>query len=88
MEKTIYKNEAHILSELLYSLRLKAGLKQSELANKISVPQSFISKIENGQRRIDIIELYRICKIYGITLVEFIRQFEERLNATKSKLSK
>ena len=88
MKKSIYKNENNILIDLLYSLRLKARLKQSELAQRIGVPQSFISKIENGQRRIDIIELNKICKIFGITLTEFIQQFEERINAAKSKLPK
>lgn len=80
--------EAEVLSSMLYSLRLKAGLKQVELARMLNVPQSFVSKIENGQRRVDLIELSEICRIFGLGLTEFIQQFEENLNAAKSQICK
>lgn len=88
MAKSIYDINHQILCDLLYRLRLNSGLKQSDLANKLNVPQSYISKIENCQRRVDIIELKNICKVYDLTLIEFIQKYEEELNGAKSKLQK
>lgn len=66
--------------EQLYRLRLSSGLRQSDLAHKLVVPQSFISKIESGERRIDLIELREICIALDSNLQEFINEFEKALN--------
>lgn len=68
---------------LLKQIRQKSGIRQVELARQLGVPQSFISKYESGDRRLDILELRRICQIIGIPLGDFIRQLEEKLDETK-----
>ncbi len=88
MAKSIYDINHKIFYDLLYRLRLNSGLKQSELASQLGVPQSYISKIENGQRRVDIIELKNICKVFDLTLIDFIKKYEEELNGAKPKISK
>lgn len=80
VKKTLNKKEYKILLEQLYRLRLSSGLRQSDLADKIKTPQSFISKIESGERKIDLIELREICIALGSNLKEFINEFEKALD--------
>jgi transcriptional regulator with XRE-family HTH domain len=68
------------LLQQLYQLRISQGLKQQDIALKLKVPQSFISKIESGERRLDLIELRMICKCLNTDLVEFVIQLEKKLN--------
>lgn len=64
------------LQALLRELRLEAGLRQVELAERLCRPQSFVSKYESGQRRLDLVELGQLCQAVGISLAEFVRRFE------------
>lgn len=83
MKKSLNTKEHKTFLELLYQLRVSSGMKQSDLANLLNAPQSFVSKIESGERRIDIIELREILKHLNTNLSEFIIHFENKLNATK-----
>ena len=64
MAKSIYSKEYKGVVDKLKKARLNAGLKQEEVAYKLSKPQSYISKIESGERRIDVAELKQLAKIY------------------------
>lgn len=68
---------------MLRELREQKQLTQKGLADKIGSDQTFISKIEIGERRLDIIELKYICEALDIELVEFIEQVESKI---KSKI--
>ena len=67
------------LQRLLRQIRLDAGLRQVDLANRLGRPQSFVSKYESGEKRLDILELRQICEAVGISLVEFVRRLEDSL---------
>ncbi|MFA5879009.1 MAG: helix-turn-helix transcriptional regulator [Candidatus Margulisiibacteriota bacterium] len=77
MNKTIHSEQQKKLQALLQKLRKEAGLKQSEVAALLSKPQSFVSKYEAGERRLDFVELIYICNAVNITLTEFVKKFEE-----------
>ena len=68
---------------LLKETRQKRGVTQVELAEKLGVPQSFVSKYESGERQLDILELRQICHFIGISFDNFVHQLEERINETK-----
>jgi transcriptional regulator with XRE-family HTH domain len=80
MDKNIYTIHQLLLQRLLKDIRVEAGLRQSDLAERLNEPQSFVSKYENGERRIDVLELRAICKATGISLTEFFRRLEKVLS--------
>ena len=80
MFKSIYSKDQQVFQALLRKLRTEKGLRQIDLANSLNVPQSFISKMEVGERRLDILEIRRICVILDISLIEFVQKLEEELN--------
>lgn len=60
---------------LLRQVRLEAGLRQTDVAEKLGKPQSFVSNYESGERRLDLLELLTICEALGIPLIEFVTRF-------------
>lgn len=72
MSKSIYSKEYKNTIEKLKKARIGIGLKQEEVAAKLKKPQSYISKIERGERRIDIVELQNLAKIYEKEINYFI----------------
>lgn len=76
MDKAIYSAEQQLLCGLLRSYREQAGLRQVDVANQLELPQSFVSKYESGERRLDLIELRQVCRVLGVSLGEFVESFE------------
>lgn len=70
-------HERERLSQLLRQLRVDANMRQVDLANKLDEPQSYVSRYESAEQRLDLIELRRICKVLGISLTELVKRFEE-----------
>jgi transcriptional regulator with XRE-family HTH domain len=79
MKKSIFSTEQEKLQTLLRQVRMDAGLRQSDLAKRLSQPQSFVSKYESGERRLDLVELRQICQAVGIPLARLVKKFEENL---------
>ncbi len=73
MVKTIFSEEhKHIISQLKKA-RKEAGFNQEQVAKLMNVNQSFISKIESGQYRMDVVQLQKFAKIYKKSLNYFIK---------------
>jgi transcriptional regulator with XRE-family HTH domain len=73
MPKTIYSKEHRSLVERLKKARKERGLDQMEVAELLGVSQSYVSKIEAGQRRIDIVQLKRFAKVYKKKIDYFLK---------------
>ena len=73
MKKSQHTSEYKRLTDALRQAREVAGLTQADVAKKLRVYASFVSKVESGKRRIDVIELKQFCRAYGLELVAFLR---------------
>lgn len=58
--------------ERLRAARVAAGLTQEQVATKLGKPQSFVSKSENGERRVDAVEFADLAAIYGIAMDDLV----------------
>ncbi len=73
MPKAIYTKEQNAIVERLKKARINAGLGQVEAAKMLGKTQSYISKIESGQRRFDVLQLKEFAKIYNKSLDYFVK---------------
>ena len=69
----------------LRSAREAAKLTQIQLAEKLDAPQSFVSKCERGERRLDVIELRLWCAALGVSLSEFVTSLEQAIARSKGR---
>ena len=79
MEKSLFTDGYEVFLQVLREARLASGLSQEDLAEEIGETQSFISKCERGERRIDVVELAAMCRALGITLAQFVEAYETAL---------
>lgn len=79
MRKSIYNPDNNVLKQLLIGTRKASGLTQTVLSKKIGKPQSFVSKYESGQRRLDVIEFIEISKALGVDPAEMIKKITTKV---------
>lgn len=79
MPKTIFTGANRIVVEALKAERLKAGLKQSELAERIGRDQSWISLIEGSQRRVDVVEFIELARAMDADPAALLGEIAERM---------
>lgn len=79
MEKSVYTSEYRVMLETLRAIREAAEVTQTELAARIGQTQSFVTKCERGERRLDMIQLRTICHALGQSLPSFVDEFERRV---------
>lgn len=65
------------LAALLRSIRLEAGLTQVQVSVAIGEPQSYVSKYESGEQRLDLIEIEEVCEAVGINLRTLVERYLE-----------
>jgi len=83
MSKSIFTTEYAVFRDLLRELRTEKGITQVQLSDTLGMPQSYVSRYETGERRIDVIELSEVCLSLGTTLAAFSKKLEARLAKKK-----
>jgi transcriptional regulator with XRE-family HTH domain len=78
MARSTHHPSYQTLLTLLRDLRERAGITQLALAESLGNTQTFISKIERGERRIDVVEFVEICDALGVDPVVSFREFLKR----------
>ena len=73
MVKSIHTKEYSAFAKNLRTAREEAGLTQIEVAKKLKRQQSYVSKCESGEQRIDVIELDKFAKLYNKEITYFIK---------------
>ena len=76
MDKSIHSHLYHQIIGRLRSKRESKNVTQVQLAEMLGVKQTFISKIETCDRRLDLIELRQICQVLNISFVDFVAEVE------------
>jgi predicted transcriptional regulator len=76
MGKKPFSAEAETFRALIKLVRIEAELSQVELSTQLGRPQSYVSDYENGQRRLDWIQIVEIVTICGTTIVEFAKRYQ------------
>jgi transcriptional regulator with XRE-family HTH domain len=79
VKKATYLVQRRTLLGLLRQLRSDAGLTQAQLAARLHRDQTFVSKYENGERRLDILELREVCRATEMDFAQFIKRLDKDL---------
>ncbi len=77
MTRSVFSGKYDLFRRLLIEARKKAGLTQVGLAEKLSHPQSYVSKYERGERRLDVIEFLEVARAIGIDPFAFLRALDD-----------
>jgi len=75
MQKSLSSSKQNAVLALLRQIREEAGLRQTDVAKRLNQPQSFVSKYESGERRLDLLELELVCEACDTTLLEFVKRY-------------
>lgn len=75
MQKSLSSSKQKAFLELLRNVREEAGLRQIDVAQRLSQPQSFVSKYESGERRLDLLELELVCEACETDVLQFVARY-------------
>lgn len=73
MGRTIRTKEYAVFIERMIKARKEAGLRQIDVAKKMRRPQSYISRVESGEYRLDILEVKKFAKLYNKEINYFVK---------------
>jgi len=79
-----HSSQSQALQSRLRGARESCGLTQVDLAARLDRPQSFVSKYETGERRLDVLEFAQVCEAMGLDAADFLRDFLAAVDAVGS----
>jgi len=74
MAKSVFTDEYRLLIRELVAARKRAGLTQQHVADKLGRPQSYVAKVESGQRRLDVIEFVHLARAVDADAPRIVKQ--------------
>jgi transcriptional regulator with XRE-family HTH domain len=83
--KSVFTPQYDRLRALLIDARKSESLTQAELAKQIGRPQSFVSKYERGERRLDVVEFLEITNALGIEASEIIEDIAQSSKSARTR---
>lgn len=83
MKQSVYQREYVLFLDLLRRYRTESGLTQTQLAERMEQTQSFVSKCERGERRMDVADLYRFCRAMHVSIVDFVRDLDTAIRSAQ-----
>lgn len=86
MTKAIYRHEHVIFLQELKRMRVESGMTQAQCSAALGRPQSFMSDVERGVRRLDMVQLRDLCQVLGWDLISFTTSFEDALGQVNARL--
>lgn len=81
MSRSVFSEPYGVLLRVLIDARRGAGLRQTDLAERLGKPQSFVSKVERGERRIDLVEFLIVARAIGTDELALVRAVASSLPA-------
>jgi len=85
MPNSLHSHHYQIFRHLLVTAREKSGLTQIAIADRLGKPQSFISKYERGERRIDFAEFMELADILNIDITDFVSSYQSTISKNSSQ---
>jgi transcriptional regulator with XRE-family HTH domain len=82
---SVFTHQYKIILKYLISARKSAGVTQQELAKKLGKPQSFVSKYERGERRLDVVEFLMIARTLEADPYSLLREAENQTSNNDKK---
>ena len=84
MAKSVFTDRYRVLRRLLIEARSTAGLSQATVAERLRRPQTFVSKTERGERRLDVVEFLELAEVLGVDPQDVL----EKLRSTQQRTKK
>jgi transcriptional regulator with XRE-family HTH domain len=85
MNKTIYSRQSECVRDKILTLRTKAGLTQRELAAKLERERSLVGRLELGERRLDVVEFFWLCRACNADPVKESASLMRQLDSLQAK---
>lgn len=86
MVKSLHSRQYAIFRELLTQAREEAEMTQVQVATKLGKPQSYVSKYESGDRRLDVTEFVQIADILALNISDFLDQYRTKSGTFNSPI--
>lgn len=86
MVKSLHSRQYTIFRDLLTQAREDVGMTQVQVATKLGKPQSYVSKYESGDRRLDVTEFVQIADILSLDISGFLDQYRAKAGTFNSPI--